>query len=248
MAEDGPIGNDEPRRAALLPIAVMSSISRFGARKMTRFRAIDCLFDFLPGLRSLRWLPVLAALAAVAVSGEADAATRRAAGTHNGTWNVVFATTRGNCSSGYSVPFMVMGSRVSSAGGGQVSGTVESRRRGSGQCFGRRIHGNRPWPARRRLRRGRMARHHHRRPLQRHLAGHAKLSAYPSPRNENGPPNVRRAALNSGNSNQRGASTITTWRPSKRASCSTLANSATSAFTLSSSLVPISWCAISRPR
>jgi hypothetical protein len=38
----------------------------------------------------------------------------------------------------------------------------------------------------------------------------------------------------------RGARTITTWRPSKRASCSTLANSATSAFTLSRSLVPIS--------
>ncbi len=47
---------------------------------------------------------------------------------------------------------------------------------------------------------------------------------------------------------QRGASTITTWRPSNRASCSTLAISATSLFTLSSSLVPISWCAISRPR
>jgi len=47
---------------------------------------------------------------------------------------------------------------------------------------------------------------------------------------------------------QRGARTITTWRPSKRASCSTLANSATSVLILSSSLVPISWCAISRPR
>ena len=37
---------------------------------------------------------------------------------------MVFATTRGNCSSGYSVPFMVTGSRVSSAGGGRVSGSV----------------------------------------------------------------------------------------------------------------------------
>ena len=51
------------------------------------------------------------------------AATRRA-GAYDGTWNVVFATKRGNCSSGYSVPFMVMGSRVSSAGGGRVSGSV----------------------------------------------------------------------------------------------------------------------------
>jgi hypothetical protein len=37
----------------------------------------------------------------------------------------VFATTRGNCSSGYSVPFTVTGGRVSSAGGGsKVSGTI----------------------------------------------------------------------------------------------------------------------------
>ncbi len=49
-----------------------------------------------------------------------------------------------------------------------------------------------------------------------------------------------RAGGDGNRSNQRGARTITTWRPSKRASCSTLANSATSALTLSSSLVPIS--------
>ena len=46
------------------------------------------------------------------------------AGAYDGIWNVVFATTRGNCSSGYSVPFTVAGSRVSSAGGGRVSGSV----------------------------------------------------------------------------------------------------------------------------
>jgi hypothetical protein len=56
------------------------------------------------------------------VPSSANAA--RAAGAYNGTWNVVFATTRGNCSSGYSVPFQVTGTRVSSAGGGRVSGTV----------------------------------------------------------------------------------------------------------------------------
>jgi hypothetical protein len=91
---------------------------------MTRFsRSIAC-FNAFPGLRPLRWLPVLAALAAVAAPGGADAAVRRAAGAYDGTWNVVFATTRGNCSSGYSVPFTVMGRRVSSAGGGRVSGSV----------------------------------------------------------------------------------------------------------------------------
>ena len=43
---------------------------------------------------------------------------------YDGTWTTVFATTKGNCSSGYSVPFLVTGSRVSSAGGGRVSGSV----------------------------------------------------------------------------------------------------------------------------
>jgi hypothetical protein len=74
---------------------------------------------------SLRWLPVFAALAALAVPVTADAATRtRGGGAYDGTWNVVFATTKGNCSSGYSVPFQVAGTRVSSAGGGRVSGSV----------------------------------------------------------------------------------------------------------------------------
>ena len=74
-----------------------------------------------PRLRPLRWLPVLAVLAAAAVPGTASAAGR---GGYDGTWTTVFATTRGNCSSGYSVPFLVTGSRVSSAGGGRVSGSV----------------------------------------------------------------------------------------------------------------------------
>src|SRR6267378_758970 len=91
---------------------------------MTRFhRSID-RFSALPGRRTLRWLPILAVFAAIAVPPSADAATRRRAGVYDGTWNVVFATTRGNCSSGYSVPFTVIGSRVSSAGGGRVSGSV----------------------------------------------------------------------------------------------------------------------------
>ena len=91
---------------------------------MTRFRrSVACLYAF-PGRRALRWLPVFAALAAVAAPDGADAAPRRAAGTYDGIWNVLFATTRGNCSSGYSVPFTVHGSRVSSAGGGRVSGSI----------------------------------------------------------------------------------------------------------------------------
>ena len=82
-------------------------------------------FSVFSNLRTLRWLPVFAALADVAVPATADAATRtRGGGAYDGTWNVVFATTRGSCSSGYSVPFQVAGSCVSSAGGGRVAGTV----------------------------------------------------------------------------------------------------------------------------
>jgi hypothetical protein len=88
-------------------------------RSITRFAAFP-----RPG--ALRWLPVFAALAATAAPDAVEAAPRggKALRAYDGTWNVVFATTRGNCSSGYSVPFTVIGSRVSSAGGGRVSGSV----------------------------------------------------------------------------------------------------------------------------
>jgi hypothetical protein len=74
-----------------------------------------------PLVRSLRWLMAAGALAAVNAPGAADARILRS---YDGVWNVIFATTRGTCSSGYSVPFTVAGSRVSSAGGGRVSGSV----------------------------------------------------------------------------------------------------------------------------
>jgi hypothetical protein len=63
-----------------------------------------------------------AAIASAALPGTADA--KMAGGSYDGVWNVVFATTRGTCSSGQSVPFTVNGTRVTSAGGGRVSGTI----------------------------------------------------------------------------------------------------------------------------
>jgi hypothetical protein len=69
------------------------------------------------------WIMAAAALAVLSVSGTADARVARG-GAYDGTWNVTFATTRGTCSSGYSVPFTVAGRRVTSAGGGRVSGSV----------------------------------------------------------------------------------------------------------------------------
>src|SRR6266436_2814666 len=92
---------------------------------MTNFDRSIARFATFSNLRALRWLPLIAALAAGAAPATADAATRaRAAGAYDGTWNTVFATTRGNCSSGYSVPFTISGNRVLSAGGGRVSGSV----------------------------------------------------------------------------------------------------------------------------
>src|SRR4051794_32571220 len=78
----------------------------------------------LPSLTDVarpRRLALLAVLAVATVPSTADA---RIAG-YDGVWNVTFATTRGNCSSGYSVPFSVTGSLVSSAGGGRVSGSIK---------------------------------------------------------------------------------------------------------------------------
>ncbi len=84
----------------------------------------------------LRWILAGAVIAAVAAPEVAGAARYRAvrpyaepyarpyAGAYDGIWNVVFATTWGDCGSGYSVPFTVAGGRVFSAGGGRVSGRV----------------------------------------------------------------------------------------------------------------------------
>ncbi|MCP4618371.1 MAG: hypothetical protein GY844_18295 [Bradyrhizobium sp.] len=75
--------------------------------------------------RASKSLLAVAAIAALAVPGSANARPRVfAPRLYDGTWTTVFATTRGNCSSGYSVPFQVTGGRVSSAGGGHVSGSV----------------------------------------------------------------------------------------------------------------------------
>ena len=76
----------------------------------------------IPRFRSILAAGALAA--AVALPGAADARMVRV-GAYDGVWNVTFATTRGTCSSGYSVPFTVIGSRVTSAGGGRVSGFVK---------------------------------------------------------------------------------------------------------------------------
>jgi hypothetical protein len=72
--------------------------------------------------RVLRWsLPVILVAAIAAAPGAAEA---KRGGGYDGVWNVVFATQAGNCSATNSVPFTVSGNRVSSAGGGKVTGGI----------------------------------------------------------------------------------------------------------------------------
>jgi hypothetical protein len=78
--------------------------------------------EFKP-TRALRWVFAAAVFAAIAAPGAADARIARA-GAYDGVWNVVFATRAGHCSSTNSVPFTVSGHRVSSAGGGKVTGGI----------------------------------------------------------------------------------------------------------------------------
>jgi hypothetical protein len=89
-------------------------------------RSIALLANF-QGSRARKWVFVAAALAAAAVPGTADAAKRVGvvrAGAYDGTWNVTFAPQAGNCHATNTVPFNVLGTRVSSAGGGKVTGGI----------------------------------------------------------------------------------------------------------------------------
>jgi hypothetical protein len=77
--------------------------------------------------RVMRWSFAAAVLIAmIGTPNTADARGDRRAGAYDGTWNVVFVTRVGNCSSTNSVPFTVWGHRVSSAGGGKVTGGISA--------------------------------------------------------------------------------------------------------------------------
>src|SRR6266850_2260898 len=77
-----------------------------------------------PYARAMQWMLMAAA---VAVTTPADAATRARVirpGAFDGTWNVTFTPQAGNCHASNTVPFLVSGTRVASAGGGKVTGGV----------------------------------------------------------------------------------------------------------------------------
>src|SRR4030088_705896 len=98
---------------------------------MTEFPFSSAFFARFLRVRALQWMIVATALAAVIAIPHSAHAARRVAGPYDGVWTTVFATTRGNCSSGYSVPFTVARGRVLSAGGGGGAGSIGRPRRGA---------------------------------------------------------------------------------------------------------------------
>jgi hypothetical protein len=94
---------------------------------MTIPARLIALFPDFKASTVLKWGLVAGALAAVGAPDSADAARRGGmvrAGAYDGTWNVTFAPQAGNCHATNTVPFNVSGTRVSSAGGGRVTGGV----------------------------------------------------------------------------------------------------------------------------
>ena len=83
--------------------------------------------DFARTRASKRILFAGIAAAMAGASSIADARPAIVAGVYDGTWNVIFTTKTGNCSATNSVPFAVSGQRVSSAGGGRVTGGITRR-------------------------------------------------------------------------------------------------------------------------
>ena len=122
------------RRVATIPVALVP--------------APPVLMAVFSAVFSAVLLAVLLA-ALLAVSRSADARGVRSFRSYDGIWNVVFFTRAGNCSSSNSAPFTVSGRRLSSAGGGKVTGGISSAGRvsvrisvgrsvasGSGRLFG----------------------------------------------------------------------------------------------------------------
>jgi hypothetical protein len=79
--------------------------------------------NFKPS-RSVHWVITVATLAALAAPGAAEARRIAGLGAYDGVWNVTFTPRAGNCHASNTVPFTVHGTRVSSAGGGKVTGGI----------------------------------------------------------------------------------------------------------------------------
>jgi hypothetical protein len=95
-------------------------------KKMTISARPIAVFAYLSRSRALKWM-FFAAMVAVTAGAPHTADARRArivAGAYDGTWNVLFSPLAGNCHASNNFPFIVVGTRVASAGGGKVTGGV----------------------------------------------------------------------------------------------------------------------------
>jgi hypothetical protein len=123
IAELSRLGNDEPRNWLDRPIRAAAGALKWRGKKV--INSARSLADFSKPNRVAAFL--VAFVLAVAVFGIIPGVNARAvrfAHAYDGTWNVVFFTRAGNCSSTNSAPFTVSGRRLSSAGGGKVTGGI----------------------------------------------------------------------------------------------------------------------------
>jgi hypothetical protein len=159
MADESLLGNDEPgnRMARRMNLALFQRRSQIGDKMTISAQPIVSFANFRRP-RAPRWIFATAVFAALAAPGAADA--RRPpvvrAGAYDGTWNVVFATQAGNCSSTNSVPFTgginrngVVAVRISvglsaASGSGRLAGNAGAGR-WSGVISGDRCSGS--WQA-----------------------------------------------------------------------------------------------------
>jgi hypothetical protein len=124
MAEQSAIGNDEPRnRERRLNHRYVNISSMRSPTKMTIAAHPNTFLVPFKALSVFRWALVAGALAVSAVPDVAAAQAARP-GAFDGTWNVTFAPKAGNCHASNTLPFSVYGTRVSSAGGGKVTGGI----------------------------------------------------------------------------------------------------------------------------
>src|SRR5258707_15507847 len=91
---------------------------------MTKSAQLIAFFVNFRSSQALRGMFAVAVLAAGVGAPVTAAVAGVRGGAYDGVWNVLFATQAGNCSSTNSVPFTVTGRRVSSAGGGKVTGGI----------------------------------------------------------------------------------------------------------------------------
>jgi hypothetical protein len=126
MAEQNDIGNDEPWNRDRRRMIEMPTATQRNRMKMTISTRPTAFFADSKVLRALRWAFVAGILAAGAAPDLAAAQAARMArsGVYDGTWNVTFTPREGNCHASNTIPFSVAGTRVSSAGGGKVTGGV----------------------------------------------------------------------------------------------------------------------------